>query len=49
MTVSNFLGVIGLFQISIWSLFNFGMWYLSKKLSVVSFTSCFCGRQNSEF
>ena len=35
------LGVMGLFRWSIWSWFNFGIWYLSRKLSISSrFSSC---------
>ena len=37
MTASISLQVIGLFKLSTWSWFNFGMWYLYKKLSI-SFT-----------
>ena len=33
-TASISLGVIGLFKSCIWSWFNFGKWYLSRKLSI---------------
>ena len=34
MTVSISSAVIGLFNLFIWSWFNFGKWYLSRKLSI---------------
>ena len=34
MTASISLGVIGLFKLFIWSWFNFGKWYLWRKLSI---------------
>ena len=34
MTVSISLGIIGLFQLFIWCWFNFGKWYLWRKLSI---------------
>lgn len=34
MTVSHWLGVIGLFRLLIWSQFNFDNWYIWRRLSV---------------
>jgi hypothetical protein len=41
MTASISWGVMGLFRLFIWSLFNLGVWYLSRKLSILSRFSSF--------